>query len=162
MPSGGWSPPVILPDVNLLIYAHNEAAPHHVAARRWWEATLSAEQPVALPWAVVLGFVRLVTHTRVLEDPLSADAALDRVDGWLACESVQVLEPGPRHLSILRNLLQAVGVAGSLTTDAHLAALAIEHRCQLCSNDSDFARFPGLQWHNPLARSEAETRPPRA
>lgn len=142
---------MILPDVNLLIYAHNRAAPHHDRARAWWEETLTSGAPVALPWAVVFGFVRLVTHPRVLERPLQPAAALDRVDGWLARSCVCPLEPGPRHLTIVRELFAATGVAAGLTTDTHLAALAIEHRCELCSNDSDFARFGGLDWTNPLA-----------
>lgn len=141
---------IVLPDVNLLVYAHNRAVPRHEPARAWWEGLLSRGAPVALPWAVALGFVRLVTHPRVLVEPLPPSAALDRVEGWLAQPSVRLVEPGPRHLAILRALLEAVGAAGSLTTDAHLAALAIEHSCTLHSNDADFSRFPGLRWHNPL------------
>jgi toxin-antitoxin system PIN domain toxin len=87
----------------------------------------------------------------VLDTPLTSDAALDRVESWLERPGVRILEPGPRHLIILRELLEAAGVAGSLTTDAHLAAIAVEHQCELCSNDADFARFPGLRWRNPLA-----------
>lgn len=142
---------MIVPDINLLIYAHNQAAPMHDAARAWWEDLLTREHPVGLPWAVVFGFIRLVTHPRVLEDPLPANAALDRVDAWLACREVQILDPGPRHLTICRDLFEAVGVAASLTTDVHLAAMAIESQAELHSNDSDFGRFPGLRWHNPIA-----------
>jgi hypothetical protein len=142
---------MIIPDVNLLVYAHNEASPLHAPARAWWEEILSSERHVGLPWAVAMGFVRLVTHPRILEEPLPAARALDRVETWLACAAVRVLEPGRRHLVILRELFAATGVAASLTTDTHLAALAIEHQAELCSNDADFARFPGLRWRNPLA-----------
>jgi toxin-antitoxin system PIN domain toxin len=142
---------VIIPDLNLLLYAHNEAAPLHAKARAFWEQTLSRDLPVGLPWAVVLGFVRLTTHPRVLAEPLSPSQALDRVDAWFSRTAVRILEPGPQHLVILRRLLEATGVAASLTTDAHLAALAIENQAELCSNDSDFGRFPGLRWRNPLA-----------
>jgi toxin-antitoxin system PIN domain toxin len=135
----------------LLVYAYNEAAPWHEPARAWWEATLSDESAVGLPWATVLGFVRLLTHPRVLQSPVPPEAALDRVEQWLELPSVRILEPGPRHLAIVRDLVHATGVAGSLTTDTHLAALAIEHQCELCSNDADFTRFPGLRWTNPLA-----------
>jgi toxin-antitoxin system PIN domain toxin len=142
---------MILPDVNLLVYAHNEAAPWHARARQWWEDLMGRQTPIALPWAVVYGFVRLVTHPAVMEEPLPPAQALDRVDGWLARDHVQIYEPGPRHLRIVRELFAATGVGGNLTTDTHLAALAIEHRCELHSNDSDFGRFPGLRWHDPLA-----------
>ena len=141
---------MILPDVNLLLYAYNEAAAPHARARAWWEDLLTRQHPVGLPWAVVLGFVRLATHPRVLEEPLSPAAALDRVDTWFAQPAVRILDPGSRHLAILRTLLDATGLAAGLTTDAHLAALAIEHQAELHSNDLDFARFPGLRWHNPL------------
>jgi toxin-antitoxin system PIN domain toxin len=142
---------VIVVDLNLLVYAHNEAAPLHDRARRWWEDLMTREQPVSIPWAVAFGFVRLVTHPAVLSDPLPPLAALARVRGWYAQPEVRVIEPGPRHLDIVEELLRATGVGGSLTTDTHLAALAIEHQATLCSNDADFGRFPGLRWVNPLA-----------
>jgi toxin-antitoxin system PIN domain toxin len=141
---------MILPDINLLVFAHNTAAPLHAAARRWWEDVLTREQPVGLPWAVIFGFVRLVTHPSVLTQPLDPAAALDRVDSWFTRTCVEPLDPGPRHLSIVRTLFAATNVAGRLTTDTHLAALAIEHQCELHSNDNDFERFPGLRWHNPI------------
>jgi hypothetical protein len=141
---------MILPDINLLLYAHNEALPYHVVARTWWEELLTSERAVGIPWAVSFGFIRLASHPAVFRDPLPPLEGLARVQGWLARSHVQVLEPGGRHLSIVEDLFTATGVAGNLTTDTHLAALAIEHQCELHSNDSDFARFPGLRWHNPL------------
>jgi len=142
---------LIVPDVNLLVYAHNTEAPFHAAARAWWEAALGGDTPVAIPWAVTFGFVRLVTHPSVMRVPLRAMEALQRVDDWFACDVVRPLEPGPRHLVVARSLFEATGVAASLTTDTHLAALAIEHQAELHSNDRDFERFPGLRLHNPLA-----------
>jgi len=142
---------VVLPDINLLVYAYNDAAPFHPAARAWWEEMLTAERAVAVPWAVALGFVRVVTHPAVFAAPLPAVDAVERVRSWFDRPHVEVLDPGPRHLQIVTELFRATGVAGSLTTDTHLAALAIEHQCELHSNDADFARFPGLRWHNPLA-----------
>jgi len=142
---------MILPDVNLLLFAHNELAPYHARARGWWEGLVSGDAMVALPWAVTFGFIRLATHPSVLETPLAPSAALDRVAGWLEHPNVIVLDPGPRHLAIVRGLFTATNVAGRLTTDTHLAALAIEHKGELHSADADFARFPGLRWHNPLA-----------
>jgi toxin-antitoxin system PIN domain toxin len=142
---------LIVPDLNLLLYAHNAAAPLHGPARKWWDAALSDDTPVGLTWAVAMGFIRLVTHPSVLERPLSPHDALDRVDSWFERDNVLVLEPGPQHLSIVRRLFASTGVAGSLTTDTHLAAIAIEHRAELHSNDRDFERFPGLRLRNPLA-----------
>ncbi len=142
---------MIIPDLNLLIYAHNHAAAGHERARTWWEALFEREQPVGLPWAVMLGFVRLVTHPSVLVTPLAPLDALGYVRGWLEQPSVRIVEPGARHIDLLGELFGSTGVGGSLTTDTHLAALAIEHQAELHSNDTDFARFPGLRWRNPLA-----------
>jgi toxin-antitoxin system PIN domain toxin len=142
---------MIVPDVNLLIHAHNSQAPHHEVARAWWSDLLTRGSTVGMPWAVMFGFVRLVTHPRVLQMPLSAAEALDRVDAWLACPGVLILDPGPRHLKICRDLFEALGVAASLTTDVHLAALAIENQAELHSNDGDFRRFPGLRWVDPTS-----------
>lgn len=144
---------MILPDLNLLVYAHDELAPFHRSARSWWEEVLSGDRSVGLPWAVTLGFVRLVTHPAVVREPLAPGAALARVRVWLERPQVQVLEPGPRHLEILARLFAETGVAGRLTTDTHLAALAIEHQCELHSNDMDFGRFSGLRWVDPLSSS---------
>jgi uncharacterized protein len=141
---------VIVPDLNLIVYAHNADAPEHAASRAWWEALLNGTEPVAVPWAVALGFVRLLTHRAVLVTPMLPPVAVAHVRSWLAQPHVEILDPGPQHLAILDRLLTATGTAGNLTTDAHLAALAIEHQCELHSNDTDFARFPGLRWRNPL------------
>lgn len=141
---------MIVPDVNLLIYAYNRDAPQHATARMWWEEALSSDVPVGLAWAAALGFIRLMTHRTVLVAPLEPRVAVEHVRSWLAQPNVQLLTPGEHHLEILGRLFGALGAAGNLTTDAHLAALAIEHQCELCSNDADFARFPGLRWRNPL------------
>jgi toxin-antitoxin system PIN domain toxin len=142
---------VILPDINLLVYAYNRHAPHHAEARAWWEGLLNGSQTVGLPWAVVCGFVRLMTHPAVFVPPLAPERTLHHVRAWFDRPVVEVLDPGPRHLEIFERLLRAVGVAADLTTDAHLASIAIEHQYELHSNDADFARFPGLRWRNPLS-----------
>lgn len=141
---------MIVPDVNLLVYAYNSDAPHHAAAKAWWERLMNSDKPVGLPWATMLGFIRLMTHRGVLVTPLPFAKAVEHVRSWHERRNVRVLEPGPRHLQLLGQMFDALGTAGSLTTDAHLAAIAIEHQCELCSNDTDFARFPGLRWRNPL------------
>jgi len=142
---------VKLVDLNLLIYAIDEESPAHAAARGWLEEVLSGTEEVGFAWAVLLGFVRLTTNPAVFDAPLDADEALDVVEGWLAQPVATVVEPSERHTQNLRELLTVTGTAGNLTTDAHLAALAIEHGAELCSRDSDFSRFPGLRWRDPLA-----------
>lgn len=142
---------MIIPDVNLLIYAYNEAAKLHGPARTWWEGLLTSERPLGLPWAVVFGFVRLTTHPAVLVNPLDPGTALEAVHSWLERDHMRILDPGPRHLQIAGDLFRETGVGGNLTTDTHLAAIAIEYQAELHSNDADFARFPGLRFTNPLA-----------
>jgi toxin-antitoxin system PIN domain toxin len=141
---------MILPDVNLLVYAYNRDARQHAAARAWWEGLLTSTESVALPWAVSSGFIRLMTHPTVLLRPLDPSRAVAHVRAWLDRPNVEILDPGPRHLELLGRLLDELGVGGNLTTDAHLAALAIEHQCELHSNDADFGRFSGLRWRDPL------------
>lgn len=137
-------------DLNLLIYAVNEDSPNHARARRWLEDQLSGEEAIALPWTVILGFLRVTTNPRVLEHPLTPAQAFRIVDAWLGRPVVVALNPGTEHWRILRDLLAEAGTAGNLTSDAHLAALAIENGCSLCSTDSDFARFQHLRWTNPI------------
>jgi toxin-antitoxin system PIN domain toxin len=141
---------VIIPDVNLLLYAHIAAFPQHAAARKWWEATLSGRTEVGLAAVSVFGFLRIGTNRRVFSPPLSVEEALAIVRGWLARPGVRVLPAGPRHLELAFQQLEQLGTAGNLTTDAQLAALSIEHQATLYSNDADFGRFPGLRWINPL------------
>ncbi|MGN6187757.1 MAG: type II toxin-antitoxin system VapC family toxin [Conexibacter sp.] len=140
-----------LPDVNVLLYAVDESSRHHADARAWLEEALSGTETVAFCWSVLLAFVRLSTRAVVFEQPLSADEALDLVEGWLDQPNVTVVDPTIRHVATLRDLLQPLGTAGNLTSDAHLAALAIEHGAELCSYDGDFARFPGVRWTRPAA-----------
>lgn len=137
-------------DVNLLLYALDESSPRHDRARPWVTEALSGPETVALPWVVLLGFLRLSTRAAVFADPLSAEEAFDVVDGWLAQPATTVVSETPRHATVLRQLLAPLGTAGNLTTDAHLAALSIEHGAQLYSCDADFSRFPGVRWTDPL------------
>ena len=137
-------------DLNLLLYAVNADAVHHHAACAWLEEALASDEPVALPWVVLLGFLRIATNRRILPQPLTVAQAIAVVDGWLAQPAVRPLSPGEEHWRILRTLLADAGTAGNLTTDTHLAALAIEHGATLWSTDTDFRRFPRLRWENPL------------
>lgn len=141
---------MILPDINLLLHAYNTRSSVHVAAREWWEDSLNSPRPVGLAWVAILGFIRLTTQRQVLANPLPVDSACGHVRAWLAQPYVTILDPGARHAEILFSLFESLGTAGNLTTDAHLAALAIEHQAELHSTDADFSRFPGLRWTNPL------------
>lgn len=142
---------MILPDVNLLIHAYNRDSPIHAGAREWWEARMNEPAPVGLAWVAVLGFLRISTHRAILEHPLPVATACDHARSWLAQPQVTVLQPGERHAEILFDLLGELGTAGNLTTDAHLAAIAIEYQAILHTTDADFARFSGLRWRNPLS-----------
>jgi toxin-antitoxin system PIN domain toxin len=142
---------VKLIDANLLLYAVDESSPQHDRARGWLEAVLSGTQTVAFSWSVLLAFLRLSTRPQVFANPLTADEALDIIDGWLAQPTAVIIHPTDRHAALLRDLLRSVGTAGNLTTDAHLAALSIEHGATLCSADADFSRFVGLARQNPLS-----------
>ena len=137
-------------DANLLLYAVNKDAPLHAKAKAWLETTLSGRETVAFSWNVILAFVRLTTRPGLFRNALSPERAIDLVAAWLDQPSATVVHPGPRHVPILRGLLTSLGTGGNLTSDAHLAALAIEQNAELCSCDADFARFAGLDWRNPL------------
>jgi uncharacterized protein len=142
---------VKLIDVNLLLYAVNRDSVAHAAARAWFEQALSGDEPVALPWVVILAFLRIATSGRVLTRPLSPEQAVEIVDGWLSQPCVRILQAGPDHWRILKELVAELGTGGNLTTDAHLASLAIETGSTLCSTDTDFQRFRRVKWSNPLA-----------
>lgn len=142
---------MILPDLNLLIHAYNRDSPVHAAAREWWESCMNAPAPVGLAWVAMLGFLRISTHRTILENPLPVETACDHARSWLAQPQVTVLHPGERHAEILFGLLREAGTAGNLTTDAHLAALAIEYQAILHTTDADFSRFSGLRWRKPLS-----------
>jgi toxin-antitoxin system PIN domain toxin len=141
---------VKLIDTNLLLYAVDDSSAHHELARTWLEGALSGTETIAFAWNALLGFVRLATNAHVFTTPLTVDQALDRVEAWLAQPCAAVLPPTTRHTAVLRDLLGPLGTAGNLTSDAHLAALALEHGAQVCSSDGDFARFPGVELVNPL------------
>lgn len=139
-----------LVDANLLLYATDERSPRHKAAKAWLERRLSGEDTVAFAWTALLAFLRVSTSSRVFERPLALDRAFDAVDQWLAQPCAIVIHPGDRHAALVRQLLRPLGTAANLVNDAHLAALAIEHGAELNSCDSDFSRFSGLRWVNPL------------
>ncbi len=141
---------MILVDVNLLLYATVATTPEHAVARPWFNSCLNGTAAVGLPWSSLLGFVRIVSNRRVYSEPVSVAEAWSEVERWLDCPPVWIPQPTDRHREILRPLLLEPTLRANLVSDAHLAALAIEHGLTLCSTDADFARFPGLRWENPL------------
>lgn len=139
-----------LPDVNLLMHAIDADSARHEPAARWLAERMSGHEQVAFAWITLASFLRLSTRASILENPLKPRQALDVMDGWFQRPNVIVVHPTHRHAAVLRGLLEHVGTAGNLVSDAHLAALAIEHGATLESADHDFGRFPGLRWEDPL------------
>ena len=143
---------MIVPDVNLLVYAHSRKGPWHDEARDWWEGLLNGGMRVGIPWMVAAGFVRIVTNPKVMSPPVPARDAVERVEEWFEVPGVSPVNPGPDHLIHFKRLLETCASAGRLATDAHIAAIAIEFQAEVHSNDGDFGRFPGLRWRNPIRR----------
>lgn len=140
---------MILPDVNVLVHAHNSDSAVHEAARSWWDNCLSGSEGVGLAWAALLGFVRLTTNRKIVARPLAVSDVMARIQGWLMLPHVHIAQPSDAHFARLRAVLERLGTAANLTTDAHLAVLAMERGYVLYSTDTDFARFEGLRWVNP-------------
>lgn len=141
---------MIIPDLNLLIYAYDSTSPHHQQASEWWISCLSGRAPVGISWIVALGFVRLWTNPGVFANPMNIDTAAAHVESWLNRRVVEVVSPGPRHAELVFGFLRTIGKGGNLTTDAHLAALAVESGGVIYTSDTDFLRFAGVKWVNPL------------
>jgi toxin-antitoxin system PIN domain toxin len=142
---------VILVDANLLLYAEDSSSEHHEAARTWWDAQLSGLDPVGLCWPVLNAFIRIGTNPRLHQRPLTLKEATERVQSWFDQPCVRLIQPTDQHWTIFQQMLRAGNAVGNLVSDAHLAALAVEHSCVLHSTDADFSRFRGLKWKNPIA-----------
>ena len=140
-----------LVDVNVLIYAVNESDPRHGAARAWLDEALNGSEPVGFAWVVILAFLRLVTKVGLFPEPLPVRDAVAVIRAWLEQPPSIVIEPTSRHLDVLSGLLMTVGTGGNLTTDAHLAAIGVEHDSEIVTYDSDFGRFDGVRWTTPQA-----------
>jgi hypothetical protein len=142
---------VILVDANILLYAEDQLSPKHVKVRTWWDAVLSGFEPVCLCWTVLKAYIRIGTNPRVFEQPLSLEQAVSRIQSWMDQPCVRIVNPTERHWLVFQQMLREGQAVANLVTDAHLAALALEHGCDLISTDSDFSRFPGIRWRNPLS-----------
>lgn len=136
-------------DANVLIYATDDRTPHHRSARTWLDDAMASSGTIGLPTAVTVAYIRLITNPRVMLVPQAVGTAVSVVRTWLARPNVTVPAPTPRHYDVMAELLTATGVGGNLVSDAHLAALAIEHGAELWSYDNDFSRFPGVRWRHP-------------
>jgi uncharacterized protein len=141
---------MILVDANVLLYAEDSLSEHHQAARIWWDDQLSGSAPVCLCWPVLIAFIRVGTNVRLHDRPLTINEAIERVQSWFDQPCVRMLHPTDGHWAIFQRMVRGGRATGNLVSDAHLAALAIEHGCTLHSTDGDFARFKGLKWKNPI------------
>jgi uncharacterized protein len=142
---------LIVPDLNLLLYAYDASSTHHAAAAAWWEGCINGTEPVGLPHVVIFGFLRLATSGRIFVSPLSLEEAVDCVRAWLERPHVVEAEGSHEHVASVLDLLLRAGTGGNLCTDAQIAAIAAHHGATLFTNDSDFRRFTGVRIKNPLA-----------
>lgn len=141
---------MILPDINLLLYAYDADSPFHAKAAGWWQGCLSGTEPVGLLPVVVFGFVRVGTNVRVFQHPMSPSEAAGHVRAWLEQPPVEMLDPGAGHVERVLKLLETLGTAGNLVTDAQIAAAALDQDAILHTTDTDFIRFGTLRWFNPI------------
>ena len=142
---------MIIPDINLLLYAYDSSSTFHAKAASWWESCLSGTEDVGLAQAVIFGFVRIVTNGRVFRHPLTAAEAAAHVRSWLDRPVVQIMNTEPDHVHEVLSFLESLGTAGNLVTDAQIAVIAIDHDAVLHTSDADFVRFPKLRWFNPIS-----------
>lgn len=141
----------MLLDANLLIYAHDQTSVQHRVALAWLETQLGGQRRVGIPWPSILAFVCLTTSPRVSASPSTSAEAWEHVESWFTSGTAWIPVPTERHAAVLGELIVGHSLTANLISDAHLAALAIEHGLQVCSADSDFARFPEVRWLNPVA-----------
>ena len=142
---------MIVPDLNLLIYAYNEESEFHQQAIAWWTELVNGTEPVGMPWQVSDGFVRQMANPSILAEPWTPAEATREVARWFCNDHFIALNPGPLYLEILERFLSSTGTTTRLVPDATIAALAMENGAEVHTNNArDFRRFPGLLWRNPL------------
>lgn len=141
---------MVLPDVNVLVYAHREDSPHHSACLAWLEGVANGNEAYAISELVLSGFLRVATHPKVFTKPSPLAKAVEFCEQLRGRPNCVPVAPGPRHWEIFRNLCADAGAKGNLVPDAYLAALAIEAGCEWVTTDRDFSRFKGLRWRHPM------------
>lgn len=142
---------MILPDLNLLLYAYNAHLPQHAAAHQWWTSVIDGDELIGFPYEITFGFVRIATHQRLGFAAIDLKTARSTVESWLDLPQARILTPSPNHWRIILDLMESAQASGTVLSDAVLAGYAIENRAILYSNDADFSRFKRLKWVNPLA-----------
>lgn len=141
---------MIIPDVNLLLYAYDSDSPYHKKAADWWKACVGGKEVVGIPAVVLTGFLRIVTNPRVFEAPMPVKEAAQQIRAWLQYPRVQVLEFGGELFERMLTLVEDLGTAGNLVTDAQIAATALAYGGTVHTMDTDFVRFAGVRWFNPI------------
>ncbi len=141
---------MIVPDVNLLVYAYNSTSPHHEAAKAWWDDLIAGSEEVALPWVVVTGFIRMMANPSVVSPPVPPVVSVAHIRHWFQHPHINPINPGNDHLDWLDGNFEFAGIGRNMVADTHIASIAMEHDAEVHSRDSDFSRFPGLKWHDPL------------
>lgn len=137
-------------DLNILLYVYNVDDILHPRIKEWWERLVNSDERIGFAWITISGFIRISTNPRVMPQPLSADRAMEIVESFLRLQNIRIVSETDEHWGTLQSLITEAGTAGNLVTDAHLAAIAIEHGATLVSCDKDFSKFSGLRWENPL------------
>ena len=141
---------MIIPDLNLVLYAHVSIDERHATARNWWDELVSGTETVGIPLAVAVGFIRLATSSIVVSPPLPSGEAIAMVQRWFEHPHFVQIDSGANHFTNMERCLAAAGRSGKLVTDAHLAALDLDHDAEIHSADRDFGLFPNVRWHNPM------------
>jgi toxin-antitoxin system PIN domain toxin len=141
---------MILPDANLILYAHIKDFPQHLKSKAWLENTLNGEESVGLAWQVITAFVRIGTNPKIFKIPMAIKQVEKRLGTLLTHPNTKLVNPTAKHWQIFLKQLKDSKAAGNLVMDAHLATLAIEHNARLASTDDDFKLFPDLNYFNPL------------
>ena len=145
-----------IPDINVLLYAVDSQSPFHKPCLDWLNHALNSDESIGFTWQSMSGFVRIGTNPKLFARPMSVAEAFGYLEAWLACRASRVFHPGANHLTTFRRLVNSAGTGGNLTSDAHLAAIALEHDGEVVSYDSDFGKFPGLKWFNPVTGVAAQ------
>jgi toxin-antitoxin system PIN domain toxin len=140
---------LVIVDANVLLYAVDSTARHHESALAWLDPSLAGAEAVGLAWVALLAFIRISTNPSYFPSPMTVDEAVSQAESWLDAPAAVIAHPTARHLAVMGGLLREAGTGGNLATDAHLAALAIEHRAEIVSYDRDFGRFSGVRHRLP-------------